>query len=1013
MAKEIVFKINLEGGDKTIKTLDSIEKEIVQIKTQLKDPALSGDGFKTLNANLDATNSKLKTFDDDINSSVSGIDKLEGGTKLLAGGISIAAGAFALFGAENEKAAEALLKVQGGLAIAQGVGDLADGFGKLGLSTSKVSAGFKTLGNAIKGNPILLLVGVIVSLLAATGNLDDLISTLGKTFGDIFEKISPVLDALLDLIDAAIKPLLNILGPLVDIFAKSLIPILNLTLLPLQLFASVLEAAAPIITLIAENVTDLLQPFIALTEGIGPALDAFFGLNEVQEKGDPIAKSTTKNAEALQKAYDLLKLSNDAVNSAKQFEIDLLKAQGGSIDEIRKKELDLAKTKREQSIANAEQVKRDAELLLAALGTNKKDQEERDRLNGLITASNQAVTDAKRSEQLLQANIDRETAKERADAVKKANDDAKKIRDDRLKSLSDAQKKELDGLKKSIADEQLELKNAADQDIQALRDKLTTEGKFGEDADKILADAQRLRNEELLTDQLAATQKQLKITSEDKKLSNAARLDLEESLGQKIIELDNQLSIQRRENLKQNNIDELNEIRENYTNTIDEISTEAQGVQIQSTKDTTEELNDLNNRFRNGEINNLEDYEIEKQKIIDNANDDELKANEITAQKTLDAAVIARDKELGELTVGTEEYINRKKELDKQIEDADKSLADARLAISEDVSQKLIDNQVKTEEELLTSIEKQVDAINTLASSLGGLIQPLSENFNNLNLQIFNLTAGLSTQLPALFEKLKAPIDDSLQGVERTAAVAQKVAAAVQFAAQAIGEIGNLINQQNQERLDNLQQQSEEEITTLEENKDAAILNIEEQEKKGVITKDEADKQKLALQNNFDTNLDVLQKDQQKKEQDLRRKAFNQEKTIRIATAVATGLAATLNAFAAGAVFGPITAGIFAGLAGAFSAIQVGLIKKTKFPEDGGGGDTSVGGGAIPSIASATQAQPATQFQGDIFGTGASQESSVGFGNNGGSGTMRAYVVESDISSTQNRLSRIRNSSEL
>lgn len=1013
MAKEVVFKIKLEGGEQTIKTLNGIEKEINDIKTQLKDTDIGSAQFQQLNASLKDAESQLQNFSDNNLRSLSSLEKLEGGTKAFAGAIGLATGAFALFGVENEKAAEALVKVQGALALANGVKDLGEGFSKLGVTTSKVSAGFKTLGNVVKGNPIILLAGVIVSLLAATGNLDDLIQTLGKSFGKIFEQISPVLDVISDLVQAAITPLLNVLGPLIDVLGKALVPILDASLIPLKIFGSVMEAISPIIEVVGQTIGTLLEPFTALTEGIGGALTELSNWIGINEEAEPVAKSTTENSEALSKAYDKLKEANDAVNSAQQFDIELMKAKGASIDEIRAKELELAKTKREQAVANAEQIKRDAELQLAALGNSKKDQEEREKLNNLITQSTQAVTEAERAEKLLQANIEKEKAKERAEAAKKAAEDAKKRAEERRKALNESQKKELEDLKKSIADEQQELKNAADKDIQILRDRLTAEGKFGEEADAEIADAQRKRNEQLLADQLAATKKQLEITSKDKKLSNEARLDLEEELGQKIIELDNQLSIQRRENLKQDNADELQDIRDNFAAVTDEINKAAQEGQISATKQTTEELNQLNEKFRSGEIKNLEEYEKEKQKILKEANRQALIENEATAQKTLDVAINTRDEELSKLTEGTTEYIERKKELDQQVLDAEQAVADARLAISEDTSQQLIDDQNKTTEEILKNIEKQVNAINELGSSIGGLIQPLSENFDTLGLKIFNLTAGLSSQLPALFETISKPIDESLTKTEQQAQQAQKIAAAFQFASQAIGEVGALIADQNAQRLADLQAQSEEELTTLEENKDAAIANIEEQEEKGVISKATADAKKLAIQQQYDANLIDLQKAQQKKELDAKRKAFNQEKAIRIAQAIAQGATAALNAYAAGAVFTPVTGAIFAGIAAAFSAVQIGIIKSQKFPEDAGG---AAGGGGVSAPSPSTgvpQAQPAQNFQGDIFNTGASQQATQGFGNQQGGGTIRAYVVESDISSTQNRLDRIRNSSEL
>ena len=1014
MAKEVVFKIKLEGGEQTIKTLNGIEQEIAQIQAELKDTDIGSAKFQQLATSLKSAETQLQNFNDQQLRSTSNLEKLEGGTKAFAGGIALASGAIALFGVENEKVAQSLVKLQAALALANGVKDLGEGFAKLNITGSKITSTFKNIGNVIKGNPILLLAGVIVSLLAASGQLDDIIQLLGKTFGQVFEKIQPVLDVLGNLIQQAIDPLLKVLVPLVEVLGKSLVPIIQLALVPLQIFGEVLGAAAPIIEIVGQAITTLIEPIQFLAEGLGGAISAFSEWLGLNEEGAEKQEVTIKSTEELEKAYQTLQTANENVNSAKQFEIDLLKAQGASIDEIRKKELELAKTKREQAVANAKQVKADAELALQALGTNEADQKERERLNNLIIASEKAVTEADRAEKLLQANITRETAKEQADARKKSADDAKKARDERLKDISDAQKKALDTIKKGIVEEQDAAKDASEERLKQLRDDLTKRQEFGVEAEETLAQAQRDEAEKLLQTQIELSQKELTQIKDNKKLSDQAKLDLENETNEKIEDLRNQLSIKQRENAKIRNQEEIQDLRDNAEEQARILETTIKEGQLQATQETTKQLQDLNERFRNGDIKDLEEYEKEKEKITNEANTKSLNDNEIAAQKQLDLAIKERDDLLANQKEGSEEYLAIQAEFEGKIIDAQTNLANAQKAISEDTSNQIISDAQKAAEEQQIAIEQTIDAVTRISASIASLAQPLSENFNNVGLQVTNAFASISSQLPSLAESLTKPLKEGATETEKLAAQAEKVAAAFQFAAGAIGEVGNILANESAKRLEALQVETEETLTTIEEQQTAEIEAIDAQVEAGILSKERGDAAKAQIEKRYNDQLIALQTQQQEKEKALKRKAFNQEKAVRIATAVAQGTAATLNAFAAGSVFGPIVGGVFAGLAAAFAATQIALISSQKFPEDAGGSTTPAATTATPSVGGGGGLAPqqSTSFQ-DLFATGASQETTQGFGNNSGGGAVRAYVVESDISSTQNRLDRIRTSSEL
>jgi hypothetical protein len=142
-------------------------------------------------------------------------------------------------------------------------------------------------------------------------------------------------------------------------------------------------------------------------------------------------------------------------------------------------------------------------------------------------------------------------------------------------------------------------------------------------------------------------------------------------------------------------------------------------------------------------------------------------------------------------------------------------------------------------------------------------------------------------------------------------------------------------------------------------------------------------------------------------EEKLAKRQFQIGKALQLALAGIDAAKAITATLAAAPLFigtAPNPAGI-AGLAAAItnSAASIALIASKKYEPQGGGGDTSVpqislgsgGGGATPTTqAPTTQAQPFTRLD---------EEGNV----TGGSGMVKAYVVESEMSDKQKRVSKL------
>lgn len=178
-----------------------------------------------------------------------------------------------------------------------------------------------------------------------------------------------------------------------------------------------------------------------------------------------------------------------------------------------------------------------------------------------------------------------------------------------------------------------------------------------------------------------------------------------------------------------------------------------------------------------------------------------------------------------------------------------------------------------------------------------------------------------------------------------------------------------------------------------EENALRAKLN------KGEISRKEYDKREA-----------VLNAAKAKAEYDAKKKAFESEKKLRIASTIISGIMGALQAFTGamqlGPIAGPIVGGILAGLVVAGTAVTVSNISKQQF--DGGAAPlTPIDPGAGEAAAGAGQDAIQQSSAGGFTGFAPSVAGQVG-GSTTGSGTtgpVKVVVVESDITNAQRRVS--------
>ena len=139
----------------------------------------------------------------------------------------------------------------------------------------------------------------------------------------------------------------------------------------------------------------------------------------------------------------------------------------------------------------------------------------------------------------------------------------------------------------------------------------------------------------------------------------------------------------------------------------------------------------------------------------------------------------------------------------------------------------------------------------------------------------------------------------------------------------------------------------------------------------------------------------------------LAKKQFQVNKAFNLATATADGYKAVISTFA-GTPGGVVIKSIAASIAGVFAAAQIAKIASAKF--EGGGSaptaDTNIGGNTMTTAEPPTITQPMSQ-QPTTPGTNFDAQ-----GNVIGGGAMKAYVVETEITSKQTTVNRLQSQAE-
>ena len=182
----------------------------------------------------------------------------------------------------------------------------------------------------------------------------------------------------------------------------------------------------------------------------------------------------------------------------------------------------------------------------------------------------------------------------------------------------------------------------------------------------------------------------------------------------------------------------------------------------------------------------------------------------------------------------------------------------------------------------------------------------------------------------------------------------------------------------------------------------------------------------------YDNSLKELDQQREQESLQLRKKEFDANKRLNMANAIINGAQGVLQALASSA---PPINFILAGIVAAASAVQFGIISGQEFTAAGGGIVPGIGSGMVDTVpsmlapgetvinAQSSQMYPELLNSINMAGGGISLKPDLPginrvnpdaklFGDNKSDKPIRAYVVETDVTDTQKRINRIKQSSE-
>lgn len=447
----VEVKVDSKNAEKSVGSIKSRLKEARNELTNAienfgefsQEAATAAKNVEGLKGTIDDASRLVAAFDGDKKFAAFGSS-----VSAVASGFSAAQGAIALFGTESKEVEQALLKVNGAMALSQGINGVLEGV-----------KSFKDLGLVIKSTTIFQKASAAATAIAATAQ-------------KLFTKS----------VDESSKGFKTLRGAIIATGIGALVVLVGLLIENFDSVKKVIEK--------------LIGPLKGVTDFFGKLITGFtdfIGLtSEADRTTEKLTKATAKNNEALNNQIEIMQAQGATSKEIRAVKNKMYEDELNNLRQV----LSLQGKLSEEEAARFRELKQQQAVLAAEAGKEDKDAAEADAAkkaeaaNKAAAAAKQAADERKRERERIAA----EKAKELEDERKRIEEfNAKRIKDTR--EFVKAERQEVDDvLEKTAEDSQARLLGRVTQSIE-LRGK-DIKDKEQKTADQIALDNALAANQE-------------------------------------------------------------------------------------------------------------------------------------------------------------------------------------------------------------------------------------------------------------------------------------------------------------------------------------------------------------------------------------------------------------------------------------------------------------------------------------------------------------------------------------
>jgi DNA repair exonuclease SbcCD ATPase subunit len=411
MAKNVQLTVDIKGGDSVGKAAEktkTLKTQLRELKAELASGSLTGKAFDEAAERAGKLEDAIKDVNQRVNNLSSDTQKLDGFLDLatgITGGFAAAQGAMALFGSENEDLQKQLVKIQGAVALLNGVQQVAN-------TLNKDSAAMTQL-NIVRTKIMTFVQGRYAAVVGTTTGAMKLLRLAGAAIPiTLLITGLGILIANFDKIKKAVLNFIPALANIGDLFTKVKNAVMDFVGI-----SSEAERAIDAQAKANEKSSKQIDRQIALLEAQGGKEREIFDLRYKQLRQDAdLLEMKKKKKLASQEEIDQLDDLRNAILVLNQEETN---RQNEVVKNEQKKNDEVAKKRKEAHDKRVEQEKKDAEEIKKLIADETEKQRERDfseqakEIDALQDAAKEKMLIAKgnaEAEKLILENLSKDVA---------------------------------------------------------------------------------------------------------------------------------------------------------------------------------------------------------------------------------------------------------------------------------------------------------------------------------------------------------------------------------------------------------------------------------------------------------------------------------------------------------------------------------------------------------------------------------------------------------------------------